>query len=212
MSESIPILQPIRRRWWRPTRGALVILGILGCLIGGCYAWRKHEYPYGWSHACDKGLYLALFNYADRHDGNFPAGEETPEASLSLFQRDEPGSDYASVLCGKRIPESKTKKVLDSGQLLGPDTCGWYYVEGLRKDDDPRLALFWDKDGLNHNGGRLPGGGHIVHFVNGDHPYIPVAKWPAFMSEQETLWQKLRDEGRMIQVSDASRTPSGAKP
>ncbi len=208
MVESIHILQPDRRKWWRPTRGVFVTVGIVGCLIGGCYAWWKYEYPYGGSHACDKGLFMGLFNYADRHDGHFPAGEGTPEASLTLIHR-EPGADYSYVLCGKRIPESVTRKVLDSGELLGPDTCGWNYVEGLGRDDDPKLALFWDKDGLGHNGQRLPGGGHIVHFVNGEHPYIPASKWAEFISEQEILWQVLRDEGRIIQVSESTKLPKG---
>ena len=211
MIEPIHTPPTIRRIWWRLTRAALVVLGVLGCLIAGCYAWRKHEYPYGISHACDKGLYLDLSNYAERHEGNFPTGELTPEASLSLIHR-EYGEYAADLLCGKRLHASETRKILEGGQLLGPDTCGWNYVEGLRKDDDRRLALFWDKDGLTHNGGRIPEGGHIVHFVDGDHPLIPAAKWADFLREQEELWEKLRAEGRTIRMSDAGRTPAGAKP
>ena len=69
---------------------------------------------------------------------------------------------------------------------MSPDTCGWHYVEGLRKDDDPRLALFWDKVGLGHNGERLNGGGHIVTFVDGFPKHIPESEWTGFLDEQES--------------------------
>jgi hypothetical protein len=76
---------------------------------------------------------------------------------------------------------------LEGGQLLTPDTCGWHYIEGQRKDDDPRVALFWDKAGLGHNGERLSGGGHYVCFVAGSIEYISGDKWEEFLAEQERL-------------------------
>jgi hypothetical protein len=79
------------------------------------------------------------------------------------------------------------KDILERGELLGPETCGWHYVEGLRQDDDPRLALFWDKAGLDHNGGRMAGGGHIVLFVDRQRKYIPEAEWHDFVEEQRKL-------------------------
>ena len=72
-------------------------------------------------------------------------------------------------------------------KLLGPESCGWHYVEGLHKDDDPRLAIFWDKEGLDHNGGRLANGGHIVWYLNFDHPHISASEWSKFLAEQEGL-------------------------
>jgi hypothetical protein len=91
------------------------------------------------------------------------------------------------VLRGKTVPESVVKEVLERGDLLTPDTCGWHYVEGLRLDDDPRLALFWDKAGLDHMGGRLAEGGHIVLFVRGDRKHISEADWEEFLVEQSNL-------------------------
>ena len=43
------------------------------------------HYPYGRTHCCDKALHMALLQYAESHDGWFPRGEETPEASLNVF-------------------------------------------------------------------------------------------------------------------------------
>jgi hypothetical protein len=101
---------------------------------------------------------FALHQYAEDHGGAYPAGEATPEASLSLLY-----PKYANeyVLQGKTVPLDVVKVTLERGSRLGPDTCGWHYVEGLRLDDDPRLALCWDKVGLGHNGERLPDGGGI---------------------------------------------------
>ncbi|HET6574539.1 MAG TPA: hypothetical protein VFG68_13105 [Fimbriiglobus sp.] len=31
---------------------------------------------------------------------------------------------------------------------MGPETCGWHSVEGLRATDERRLALCWDMAGL----------------------------------------------------------------
>ena len=76
---------------------------------------------------------------------------------------------------------------LEAGQLLSPETCGWHYVAGLRKDDNPRLALFWDKAGLGHNGERLSDGGHHVWFVSGISEHISGNRWEAFLAEQEQL-------------------------
>ena len=69
----------------------------------------------------------------------------------------------------------------------GPETCGWTYVEGLRKGSSSDLALFWDKEGLGHNGERLPEGGHVVTFVNGTKEHIPESEWSEFLVEQRDL-------------------------
>jgi len=153
------------------------------------YAWYRYHFPYGRSHCCDKILSNELRTYADSHDGWFPRGEASPEASLSLLYRQDPGN--AETLRGKTVPSEVVHDILERGELLSPDTCGWHYVEGLRKDDDPQLALYWDKAGLGHNGERLWGGGHRVCFIQG-FQYIPEDKWPQFLEEQERLRAELK--------------------
>ncbi len=131
------------------------------------------------------GLYAALRAYAQDHGGRFPSGESSPEASLSLLYRER--LIDAANLRGKTVPEAVVVSRLESGQLLSPELCGWHYVEGLRTDGDPRIALFWDKVGLGHNGERLAGGGHVVTFVSGPPRHIPAAEWEGFLSEQQNL-------------------------
>ena len=166
-------------------------------LVGGCYAWYRYEFPFGPSHCCDSLLYFALSEYADAHGGNFPAGEATPEASLSLIHP----MCAADLLCGKSGSESLTQAVLDRGELLGPDTCGWNYIEGLRSDDDSRLALLWDKEGLDHNGKWLSGGGHIVMLISGHSEHVPAAKWDELLAEQKVLFAQRENAPKDIDQS-----------
>jgi hypothetical protein len=168
-------------------RKFFISLAVLVIIVGGCYGWYRSIYPYGHSHCCDKQLYTALYCYAELNGGNFPSGEATPEASLSLIHATyEYG--YAYLLCGKSGSEPATQAILERGELLGPDSCGWNYVEDLRMNDDSRLALFWDKEGLGHNGERLPDGGHWVTMVHGMSEYIPAKEWSAFLAEQKELY------------------------
>lgn len=164
-----------------------LITAVSSTIIVGLGAmYYRYRYPYGRSHSCDKALYIALLNYADKHGGCFPSGQDTPEASLSLLY---PSVD-AEVLRGKSVPYDRVKEILESGRLLSPETCGWHYVEGLTLRDDPELALFWDKAGLGHNGERLPDGGHIVIFIHGNKRYIPEKDWSSFLAKQRKLLQK----------------------
>lgn len=177
------------RRWAK--RGTIAA-SIIAVLVALGFIYYHYRYPYGWSHCCDKMLGFALLQYSEEHDGWFPQGEPTPEASLSLLYRQDVAVAY--TLRGKTVPESVVRARLEASELLTPETCGWHYVEGLRKDDDPRLALFWDKVGLGHNGERLSGGGHFVCFVSGPGSieYIPGERWDKFLSEQKRLREALK--------------------
>ena len=172
------------RRW---AKRGVVVVAVVGVLAALGFAYYQHRYPHGRSHCCDKQLMFALLSYADRHGGWFPRGEATPEASLSLLHREDPESITANLLRGKTVPEAAVRLRLEAGELLTRETCGWHYVEGLRKDGDSRLALFWDKAGLGHNGERLSGGGHFVCLVCGSIEYVAGDRWEEFLTEQERL-------------------------
>ena len=174
----------------RTTIAILTTIIIAAPFVLGYAGWR-HHFPHGWSHCCELILYNALEQYARTHGGALPAGEATPEALLSLLYREHTGDErlaYANLLRSKTVPESVVREILERGGLLTPETCGWHYVEGLRADDDPRIAVFWDKAGLDHNGGRMTEGGHIVMFVAFmQREHIPEAKWDNFLEEQRKL-------------------------
>jgi hypothetical protein len=189
-----------------------ILLAVVGLLAAAAYRSYRHKYPFGMRHCCDSILYMALCEYAQAHGGAFPAGEATPEASMSLIHSLESsyGTEYAYVLCGHSRPESVVQDTLRRGELLGPDTCGWNYVEGLRMDSDSRLALFWDKEGLGHMGERLSGGGHIVSFVSGKREQIPASEWDGFLEEQQKLLAAEKREQRQKRSLQNNDQPQGA--
>jgi len=162
----------------------LVLVILFGVLVLTGWGWYSYTFPYGWSHCCSKVLGFALLSYAEDHAGRFPAGGDTPEASLSLLY-----SNYldAGTLRGKTVPLKVVQQALAKNGKLGPESCGWHYVEGLTEADDRKIAIVWDKVGLGHNGERVKGGGHSVMFLDGFDGFISGDKWPAFLEEQKQL-------------------------
>jgi hypothetical protein len=164
-------------------RALLGLVLVVALLFAGGRAYLCWKYPYGWSHCCDRCLMFALHDYAQDHNGCYPAGEETPEASLSLLY---PKYADAELLRGKTVPLEVVAPILESGKRLSAETCGCHYVDGLTINDDG-AALFWDKAGLDHNGGRRSSPGHDVYFVPHGFEFIPDAQWDEFLEEQRML-------------------------
>jgi len=187
-----------------------LVLAILGVIVGAVLGWYRYTFPYGSTHCCLKQLGLALHNYADLYDGHFPSGGGCPEASLSLLYRGGFGMD-GWILCGKTKSPEVAQEILERGELLGPGTCDWHYVEDLTLCDDYRLALVWDKVGLGHNGQRLPHGGHSVCRRDGSEEVVPESEWQQFLDEQAQLMAARTDKAKKgLPVLTAKvRLPSG---
>lgn len=164
-------------------RRTLIILAVLVVLLAGSYGFYRHRFPYGMSHSCILQFASALQMYAEENNGFFPAGQSSPEASLSLLHRTQ--LVPAEVLRGKTVPKMAVDKILRGGGVLGPETCGWHYVEGLNTNDDSRIALIWDKVGLGHDGQNIDY--HEVLFLDGRRQFIPKSRWNSFLAEQSEL-------------------------
>jgi hypothetical protein len=109
MSEQMADSRHVRYGTFGSTRRIkrIAIVAIIVAMLGAMgYGYNRYLYPYGWSHSCDKVLMFALQQYADDHGGVYPAGEETPEASLSLLY---PNYADAELLRGKTIPREVVK-------------------------------------------------------------------------------------------------------
>ena len=163
-----------------------IVLTVLAALVGAMYGWYRYTFPYGWSHCCLKGLGLSLLDYAQAHDGHFPAGGGCPEASLSLlYQWDHDREGH--ILCGKTKSPEVANEILRRGDLLGPDTCDWHYVEGLTLCDDhtacPRLGQGWPGPQRREVAKRRSFG--VAELYSEE--VIPESKWPQFLEEQERL-------------------------
>jgi hypothetical protein len=165
-----------------------IILSVVGiaavALIAGVWNYRK-TYPFGQSHCCILGMASSLERFAGDHNGRYPDGESSAEASLSLLYRSGESDPY--TLRGMTIPEKTTRTILEGGGLLSPETCGWHYTPGLTKADNPKLALLWCKEPLGHNGQRTKGGGRQVVFVGGMVEWVSETNWSNFLIEQKRL-------------------------
>ena len=151
------------------------------------YSWHHRMYPYGGSHCCIIAMNFALMEYAETHEGRFPQGESSPEASLSLLYKDH--LTDANTLRGMTVSEKTTRRVLESGQLLTASSCGWHYVEGLTKSDNSQLALLWCKEPLDHDGRHDQSGARQVIRVDGSTDSVSAAKWSKFLEIQNQLIQ-----------------------
>lgn len=180
---------------------------VIGILFLAAYGFYRHHFPFGMYHRCDKQLWFALIEYAEAHEGKFPSGEATPEASLSLI-----GKEHAYLLVRRGASSEVIYEMLARGELLDPETCGWNYVERLSLDSNPNLALFWDKEGLDEMGRRVPEGGHFVSYVGRPYEYIPASEWGGFLAEQRRLLaaekREVPGEG-LAQPADARRRGKG---
>ena len=166
-------------RWWK--KALLGVLALIVFFALGWYGWHRDKYPYGRTHCCTIALGFDLREYALAHEGKFPCGEATPEASLSLLYRS--GHMPAECLAGRAKSAATAKSILESGRLLGPDSCDWHYVEGLTWDDDDDIAILWDKSSLGHQGQRLHGG-HEVLLLSGVPRTIRAKEWDEFLADQ----------------------------
>lgn len=199
--------EPKHRLWPKLLAGAVIVLTAIGGSVFGYFKWK---YPYGMSHCCSKGMGLALRTYAMDHNGRFPSGGETAEASLSLLY-----SNYvdAYTLRGKTVPPEVAQAALARRGKLGPDSCGWHYVEGLTEADEPEIAILWDKVGLGHNGERMKGGGHEVVFLDGSSQFVSGARWPQFLEQQQQLLGERSEAAKRGQpaLTARIRLPDGAE-
>jgi hypothetical protein len=189
-AQMVRVPTPVRK--WLMVAGVF-LLPVVGLVI--YQVWQFHRrYPYGLEHCCAKQVGLALQNYADLNGGKFPTGGATPEASLSLLY---PDLIDAGTLRGKAYPEAPARQLLESGQPLTPETCGWHYVDGLvmQRSVCTRIAIAWDKIGLDHNSGLLPHGGHSVIFMDGSEHVVCEADWLRFIAEQAPAWETIRRGG-----------------
>jgi hypothetical protein len=178
-----------RRRWlWY-----VMIAGCIGTAVAlAAKALFRNQFPYGYSHSCTKGLGLGLRIYANDHGGWWPHGGRTPEESLSFACTNDDSYALKNLMGGKHIPQVVVDAAFAKDGVLSPASCGWHYVEGLRKDDAlTGLAVAWDKmSGLDHNGRLRKDFEREVVMLDGSSQMISKKKWPEFCATQQALIAK----------------------
>jgi len=171
------------------------------CVIAG-YLYFRYNYPHGYTRAWRTHLYANLDRYAMHHDGRFPSGGTTPERSLTLlYYWSDKNRGILEVLSGPSVPLQRAEESIARTGWLDSESCGWHYVEGLSLNDNRKLALFWEKNGLGAHGRRHCEGSFEVVFVDGTKRRVPSEDWNDFLAEQERLIadkrRKAKDDRRM---------------
>lgn len=130
--------------------------------------------------------------YANDHDDWFPHGGKTPEESLSFIATNGDPYLMKMLLGGKHLPQSVVDSAFSKDGALSPASCGWHYVEGLKQEDSPELAIAWDKmAGLDHNGRFLKDLQCEAVMLDGSSQHIFKKGWPAFCAKQKQLLQEV---------------------
>ena len=177
----------------------VIVVGLVMGALGLC--WWKWQYPFG-QRGCALPCMLAdLDLYAKDHDGWFPNSSSNALAALSSLYPEY--STNPNSLAGISGDREKVYQLLRSGQALSEAACSWVYIQGLRLDDDNRLALLWDRSsGIDAVGRRSPKGGRAVGFVDGHYSQIAEDEWEAFLQQQEEL-RKAAQSKRSAQTNGA---------
>ena len=164
-------------------RRILLACVVLVPVLGGVALCRRH-FPHGPLRAGKITTFMSDMRcYAMAHDGWFPKGEDAPLASL---QKLCPDWKHADALAGLSGNERRTCATIREGGTLTPEVSSWVYWPGFRLDDNPRIAVIWEREaGLFLTGTR--GDGHAVGFADGGYKQIPQHAWDAFLREQEIL-------------------------
>jgi hypothetical protein len=157
------------------------IIGVFALLLLTGYAAWRWNYPYG-ARSCALPCTMgALEDYANHHGGWYPKGGTNPIHSLqALYPNLEP------ELAGISGDRNEVVRRLRVGLVLDESVSSWQYFPGLRRDDDPRTALIWEKrQGVAANGRRIDG--HAVGFVDGSFRQVKSEGWGVFVSNQNAL-------------------------
>ena len=164
------------------SRWTYVLTLALVSFILVCVLYFRWLYPYGHRVGCMPNLMGALSYYAREHNGWYPRDGKTPLQCLQVFYPDYLGDELAG-LTGNRQAVSQR---LRNGQPIDESISSWVYNPGLRLDDNPRLAIIWERTaGVTVNGHREEG--HAVGFVNGEVKQIEAVQWTSFLQQQREL-------------------------
>ena len=169
----------------------LVALGSLLALGGAGACLYQHWYPYGARPCCLPCLLAAMRAFASANNGSFPSGRLNPNDALKvLYPAYLPDPSPLAGLSGDR---KLLYRELRAGSPISERASSWVYWAGYRSDDNPEIAIVWERRaGLSFNGRRQSG--HAVGFIGGNMRQVQEANWNSFLKEQEALRRKALEE------------------
>lgn len=153
----------------------------------------RSQYPYGVRPCCLPCVLQALREFAEGHSGGFPDGGRNSRDALAMlyphYLVDRP------LLAGISGDRKLLEQEMSVGSGISEPASSWVYWPGFTLDDDPNIAIIWERqDGIQFNGRRSPG--HAVGFISGDMRQVKDDEWESFLSEQKLLRQNARARQR----------------
>ena len=150
-------------------------------------SWYSHKH-------CIKQWGMALKIYADDNGGKFPAHASGYAAALQLLMK--PPDHLMGTYLVMGAPGGYSGKVFEDANSKGAwvreADCGRVYVQGLREDSKPEIALVFDKQPSpgDHAHGWLRWNAPLrreVCLVDGSMVVIDESAWPEFARKQIEL-------------------------
>lgn len=171
--------------------GVVCLVAVIGLLV------ERWRYPYGRRAACLPMMTMGLTLYAAKHDGWLPKGGITPLTSLQQLY--PMYVDYAGHLAGLTGDIDLTRDLLVRGGTLTSNLSSWCYTPGFREDEDPPVAVIWDRaGGLRWNAMRAARGSRAVGFSDGSHRQVSAEEWPVVL--KSSLEERERRDGEAIPI------------
>lgn len=179
MSTARSVVQVMRPRKW-----VLIFANVVAFATLTAIAVYRFQFPHGSRPACLPIMLQALSTYSASNQGKYPYGNGSSFAALlELYPSYLVYSEPLAGLCGDR---ELLKRDLAKGFGLSSNSCSWIYWPGLRSDDDPEIALIWEREsGIGFNGQKMSG--HAVGFIGGDMRQVPDRDWDEFVRRQEIV-------------------------
>jgi hypothetical protein len=154
-------------------------------LVAISFGYYRYLFPYGYRPCCMPCTMLGLFAYAYDHQGWYPETNGPGVNSLELLYPKYLGVELAG-LTGNR---SVVMHQLELGQDMGDASTSWIYFPGFSTNDNPKIAMIWERQkGVLFDGRRAAG--HAVGFVDYSFRMIDDSDWPSFTNEQARLRQE----------------------
>ncbi len=179
-----------RKKWviW----GSLILLPVL--LISAYICMGVFNVFHAHKH-CIKQAGSALLMYAEEHHGNFPSDTNGSGNALLLLVRggylgDTNGQYSIGPITGPGDDGRIFRETLQTGAAIPEQKCSRIYIQGLSRNNNPEIAILWDKKSS-------PGGDHWhrpwgpllreVSLLDGSMQVIAEKDWAAFASNQVEL-------------------------
>ena len=149
MAEKVKAIDPsFRPRRWRLAVKRLGLAAIVGVCLA-CWYVLTHPLVFNesfFSHAhCMQILGTSLRVYASDHDGAFPTHTNGYGEALLLLLGPTDYAGGSAILTGPGFSGKIFDEALATGGRVPESECGRVYVQGLKENSNPEIAVVWDK-------------------------------------------------------------------